>query len=150
MEGSFTSELNGDTSWHILDEASESVSGESIHANVLETALPWNWGLCPSEVMIFEFALYFRICYFRLSDAMYHHGLQMCLRNFLFQISLSLINVLAEKAPLRRSLRLSSFPSAVDDDRLAVIGPLRRRFVRLPKHLRLHSLVFVPGDDPRA
>lgn len=82
MEGSFTSELSGDTSRHILDEASESVSGESIHGNVLETALPWNWGLCPSEVMIFEFALYFPICYFRLSDAMYHHGLQMCLRYF--------------------------------------------------------------------
>lgn len=82
MEGSFTSELSVDTSWHILDEASESVSGESIHANVLETALPWNWGLCPSEVMVFEFALFFRFCYFRLSDAMYHHGLQMGLRNF--------------------------------------------------------------------
>ena len=64
MEGSFTSELSRDTSWHILDEASETVSGESILANVLETALPWNWGLCPAEVMIFEFALYFRFCYY--------------------------------------------------------------------------------------
>ena len=32
----------------IPDEASESVSAESIYANVLETALSWNWGLCLS------------------------------------------------------------------------------------------------------
>ena len=44
----------------------------------------------------------------------------------------------------------SSFISTMDDNRFTSLRPFNWRFVRLPKHLRLHSRRFKSRDDRRA